>query len=111
MSWPMLFLAFAVLFWGISFYCGCRYLDSVSSSLFANYSLLQIQTGEHPIFNLQRNPREAHVAIQGIREALEAHGVMAGRYTRNQFRFIILGAAAYLAWHITEMYLRTVGVT
>ena len=46
--WPMLPLGFAVLFWGISFYFGCKSLIWVQTSIYANYSLLQLHKGVHP---------------------------------------------------------------
>src|SRR4051794_11241817 len=54
LSKSMILLALAVVFWGLSFYCGCKQLVQTRSFTFLNYELLRVRQGEHPEF-----PREA----------------------------------------------------
>ena len=44
-QWP---LELAVFLWGSSFFCGCRHLTYVNSTLYANVVLLKIESGQHP---------------------------------------------------------------
>src|SRR5882724_11856270 len=45
LKWSQIPLAGAVFFWALSFYCGCRYLNYVSSTLYANMALLRVGAG------------------------------------------------------------------
>jgi hypothetical protein len=107
LSWTHLPLGFGVACWSISFYCGCRHLEYVASNLFANFSLIQVQKGEHP--DLPHHPALAKVAEEGIREAIKKNGDFASRYANNQFRYLVTGGIAYVVWHIFGMYLRGKG--
>lgn len=104
LSYSLLPLGFGVVCWAISFYCGCKHLEYVSSNLYANYNLLQLTMGEHP--DLPRHPQLAKAAEEGLRAAIEKNGEMAASYARSQFRFLVTGGCAFLVWHIIGMYLR-----
>ncbi|MBI2783290.1 MAG: hypothetical protein HYX64_04285 [Gammaproteobacteria bacterium] len=103
--WPMLPLGFAVLLWGISFYFGCKNLIWVQTSIYANYSLLQLHKGVHP--QQPDHPQMLAAAISGVRSALESNAKSAQFYAEWQFRLLIAGAVLFLAWHILEMALLT----
>ena len=103
--WPMLPLGFAVLLWGISFYFGCKNLIWVQTSIYANYSLLQLHKGVHP--QQPDHPQMLAAAISGVRSALESNVKSAQFYAEWQFRLLIAGAVLFLAWHILEMALLT----
>jgi hypothetical protein len=105
LEWSMIPLAIAVLFWGASFFCGCRYLVYIGSILRANFELLRVQKGMDP--ELGDNSELIALASGGIREAIEYNSDRGGRFARWQFYCLIAGALAYIAWHIWEMYLRT----
>jgi hypothetical protein len=104
-AWSQIPLAIAVLCWGLSFFFGCQQLRYVSSSLYANVALLNIQTGKHPEYN--SNPQIAAAAIEGIRMAFESNSDNANKLGHWQFRFLIIGALFYIGWHVWEMALRT----
>jgi hypothetical protein len=99
LSKSMILLALAVVFWGLSFYCGCKQLVQTSGFTFLNYELLRVRQGEHPEF-----PREASGLIQ---DYLEKMSDRLGKWGNWQFRFLITGAVLYVAWHVLEMYIRT----
>ena len=47
-SWWLLPVAFAILFWGVSFYYGCKHINWAQTAIQANYNLLQLNQGVHP---------------------------------------------------------------
>ena len=104
LAWSMIPLGLAVLCWGLSFIFGCRHLNYVESILFANSDLLRVEAGMHPSMGMSR----AHIAAvsEGIRTAIEESSNRAAVYARIQFRLLIAGALLFIAWHVTEMYLR-----
>lgn len=98
-------LAIGVASWGLSFYFGCKHLAYTESVLFANATLLQAEAGEHP--EVGNHPQVIEAASQGIRAAIKDNSRCAVRYARWQFRCLVLGAIAYLFWHVLEMWLRS----
>lgn len=105
MAWSMIPVGLAVLAWGVSFFFGCKNLLWVQASISANFSLLHLQRGIH-----QEQPahhQESEVAIRGVKSALDKNMDMAAYYAKGQFLLLVLGALFFLAWHITEMLLRT----
>jgi hypothetical protein len=106
LSWSQAPLAVAVLCWGLSFFFGCRHLKYVSSNLYANANLLKVQSGEHP--EVGHHPQLMAAASEGILQAFEANARRAVRSSTMQFRFLVAGAIFYIAWHVLEMWLRTV---
>jgi len=102
-TWPPSLVGLAVLSWGISFFYGCRHLEYVNSTLYANADLLKVQNGIHPQYNT--SPEIALAAVEGIRDAVESNSKKAGRLARWQFRLLVIGALFYIGWHIWEMVL------
>lgn len=105
LAWSMLPLAGAVISWGASFFFGCRHLDYVNSTLYANYELLRVEKGIHR--EAGTHPNMIAAASEGIRKAIEANSNRANRLGKWQFRMLTVGALFYLSWHILEMYIRT----
>lgn len=104
-SWSKLPLGLGVLAWGMSFFCGCLHLNYVNAVLFANADLLKVEDGRHPLVG--RHPQMMMAASEGIRSAIETNSNRGGAYARWQFRFLVMGAASYVGWHVLEMYLRS----
>ena len=48
LAWSQLPLAGAVSLWALSFYFGCKHLAYDMSTLYANGTLLQVESGQHP---------------------------------------------------------------
>lgn len=102
-------LALAVICWGLSFFFGCRNLLYVSAVTFSNLTLLQLQRRTHPaVVNLSSDYVDA--ACEGVREAIKDNSDRANRFARWQFRCLVTGGLFYLAWHVLEMYLRSLGI-
>ncbi len=97
-------LALAVLSWGLSFFTGTRHLAYVSSTLYANADLLKVENGQHP--EVGGDPQRMAAAGEGIRSAIEWNSERANRLAHWQFRFLVVGAVLYVAWHVLKMYLR-----
>jgi hypothetical protein len=91
--------------WGLSFFFGCRHLAYVTSTLFANAALLQVQAGEHPLAGT--HPQQVAAATEGVRAAIESNSNKANTFARLQFGALILGSVCYLGWHVYEMWLRS----
>ena len=96
----------ALVLWGFSFFFGCRHLAYVSLTLFANAELLRVQRGEHP--KAGNHPGVIEAASEGLRSAIDYNSERASLLANFQFGFFIAGALAYVAWHVLEMYARTV---
>jgi hypothetical protein len=105
LEWAMLPLGLAVLCFGLSFIFGCQHLRYVESILYANYDLLRVEAGFHPMTG--RHPQRIEVASAGIRDAIEGNSEKSVRYARWQFHALIGGALLFIIWHVLEMYHRT----
>jgi len=46
-----------------------------------------------------------------IEEAVRESADKSGRWGARQFRLLVTGAVFYVVWHVTEMALRTPGVS
>ena len=97
-------LAFAVLCWGTSFFCGCRNIQYICSTLYANGELLKIQNGLHPEYG--NHPKMMQAASEGARQAIKNSSEEANKLGKWQFRLLISGAILFIFWHVLEMYLR-----
>ena len=104
-EWPQLPLGLAVLLWALSFFFGCRHLNYVEATLYANMDLLKVQAGMHP--EVGAHPQMQAAAAEGIRSAMGTNSIRSARFADWQFRFFVLGAVFFIAWHVVGMYLRT----
>jgi hypothetical protein len=105
LTWQLCVLGVAVVCWSASFYCGCKRLQWVQVTLYANYALLQLQGGVHP--EQPTHPVAVAAVADGVRSATNKNSQRAKSYGDWQFRFITLGAIMFLAWHITMILDRT----
>jgi hypothetical protein len=90
LSWTQLPLALAVIFWGLSFYYGCYFIEYITSSLYANIELLIIQDGNH--LDVGMNPELISAASEGIRDALKNNSKETQRFATLQLHFLFYGA-------------------
>lgn len=107
-SWSLLPIGLAVMFWCGSFYCGCKHLTWVQMTLSANLTLFQLNERNHP--NQPRGLELTEAAKKGTREAMDKNASRAMNYAIWQYRFMITGAILFLIWHILEMLVRSYGV-
>ncbi len=106
LSWSQLPLGAAVLAWALSFLFGCRNRAYVSSGLYTNAALFDVNAGRHKLAGT--NPGAIQVAHETLHEIFENQSSKANKFANLQFRFLIAGAVLYVAWHVLEMYLRTI---
>jgi hypothetical protein len=97
----------AILCWGSSFFFGCKNLSWVQTSIYANYSLLQLKAGVHP--EQPPHPQLVPVAISGVLIALDKNVRKAQFYGLWQFRLLIAGAVFFIGWRVAEMVRLTLG--
>lgn len=105
LTWSQSSLAFAVWFWALSFYFGCRHLICVESALFNNVDLLMVESGKHP--DLEPDPQLLVLVAENIRKRFQTLSEQAKRFARLQFGCLVLGALSYIGWHVLEMWLRS----
>jgi hypothetical protein len=98
-------LALAVLFWSISIFCGLKFLKYVISNLYANNGYYEIIKGRHP--GIGHDPDMIKSGIEGFREAMEINGKAMKMYFKFQAYLFYFGIILFIAWHISEMYLKT----
>jgi hypothetical protein len=107
LTWSQIPLGLAVSALGLSFFCGCRQLEYVSSILYTNAEILRAESGNHP--KVGNNPSFIAAAREGMLHALEKNAETAVEFGHWQFRLLITGGVLYVAWHVWEMYLQGVG--
>lgn len=98
-------LGMSILFWGISFYSGCRQITHVNSLLYTNSEMLRIKSGRHP--DVGNNPLLINAAYQGVKNKFEVGNNMSNTLMKRQLRTFIIGSVLFIVWHVFEMLSRT----
>lgn len=93
-------LGLAVTFWAASFASGCARVDQVGTLLGFNQDLLRVRAGTHEILT---HAAEIPIAADIIVKRVVATNRRVARFARWQYRCLILGAVAYIGWHVSEM--------
>lgn len=106
LEWSQVPLGIAVLAWALSFYFGCRQLSYVSSTLYSNIVLIQVQSGSFP--GVGTDASLVLAASQGISQAIESNSARIKSLGFLQFKLLVSGALLFMAWHVVEMYRRSV---
>ncbi len=97
-------LGISIICWGFSFFCGCRNRLYFNAILYANYDLLRVQSGEYP--EIGGHLQKIEAASKGIKNAMETNNERLVWHSKWQLNLFLIGAAAYILWHMLEMYLR-----
>lgn len=95
-------LGMSILCWGLSIYCGLRFLKYVISTLFANNAYFDLIQGKDPEIGNHRQKIQA--ATTGIKEAMKSNSKRASTLFKWQELFFYIGIILFLVWHIIEMY-------
>lgn len=98
-------LGIAILGWGLSIYCGLRFLSYVISTLFSNHAYFEIIKGRYP--GVDTDPEKIKASASGVKTAIDNNTMVAEKLAFWQERLFYLGAVSFIIWHVTEMYLRT----
>jgi len=105
LHWSLIPLGAAVVSWGLSFYHGCRNLQSVQEVTAKNAQQLKIARGDDPVVG--RDPARRSVATQAVGEIIDRERAATARHYVWQFRYLIAGAVLFIGWHVIEIVLRT----
>lgn len=108
LSWPMIFLAMAIIFWGLSFFFGCRNRLYSTMTLYASAGIIQLEEGFHP--DQPQDPDTLKSAIETVRRAEVLNAEKTGFYGRWQLRLLVWGGVTFLIWHILELIKRTIAI-
>jgi hypothetical protein len=106
LRWNMIALAGAAIAWIFSFYFGCKRLSTTQDSMGANYRYLLMDKQIHPSY--KSLPLYGEVRNEILEEATGLNS-KAARFSRHQFRWLIVGAVLFIAWHVWDMFSRTFG--
>jgi hypothetical protein len=101
LSWDVALALVAIGCWLVSFLCGCKRITWTQSTMYANFTLLQLQYGLHP----EQPPTAQHTqaAVSGVRTAIERNSNSASTYYTLQFWFLAAGVLAFIAWRVLQM--------
>jgi len=105
LHWSLLPLGGAVLCWGLSFFHGCRNLQSVQEVTAKNALQLKMARGDDPLVG--RDPSRRAVATQAMKEIIDQEIAATGRHYVRQFRYLVAGAVLFLGWHVLQIILRS----
>lgn len=95
-------LGLSLLFWGLSFWFGCRNRSSFNSALFANYELLKVQMDKHPLTK-GRDSVFVKATLKEIMKVINGHTKKIERYGKLQMDMFISGIVAFICWRIVEI--------
>lgn len=101
-SWWLAPVGLAIVFWGASFYCGCKNIVWVQAAIYANFNLLLLRRGSHS----EQPPPGAYTeaAVSGVKSALASNARAAQVHAKLQFVFLIAGAISFIVWRVVEMW-------
>jgi hypothetical protein len=85
---------------------GCQNRAYNSAGLRTNAGLYNVQAGRESATGT--HPQDIAAGSEILHEIFKDQSSKANLYAKLQFRFLITGAVLYVAWHVLEMYLRTV---
>ena len=103
--WSLAPLGAAVLFWGLSFFHGCRNLQYVQEVTAKNAQQLRMARGDDPVVG--RDPARRVVATETMKEIIERDITATGQHYVWQFRYLVTGAVLFVCWHVLQIYLRS----
>lgn len=101
LTYSMIPLALAVLSWGSSFFCGCRYLRCTAGALNANAAII--------LLGREQNPENTN--IQHARKKQKDYSDRGKLYSELQFYLLICGALFFIGWHVIGMINATISST
>tara|TARA_R110002049_G_scaffold308432_1_gene512449 strand:+ start:1542 stop:1988 length:447 start_codon:yes stop_codon:yes gene_type:complete len=102
LKWTQMPLGLAILCWGLSVFCGLRFLKYVISTLYANNTYFDIIQGR--VSEIGTHPQKIEAVTSGVKQAMEINSNRASSYSKWQERLLYSGMILFLVWHISEMY-------
>lgn len=102
LNWVYLPAGLSVISWGISIYCGLRFMQYSTGTLFDNAQLLEMQKGTHPVTGT--DPKKVKDGVSIKWEQILKNLPTAEKLSKAQNIFFYSGIILYLIGHIIEMY-------
>lgn len=103
LKWSQVPLGLSVISWGVSIFCGLKFIKYVLSILYANNAYFEILNGQDP--DLGNVPWKIEAGAKGVREAMKLNAITASKYLDWQSRLFYIGIVLFIIWHVSEMYL------
>lgn len=100
LSWWLLPVGMATMFWAVSFGLGCRSVGMVQRSIAANITMIQVQDGT---FHVRASRAAEAEAAEKLQKQIIDFGDKAADANTGQFVCFALGALCFLAWRVAEM--------
>jgi hypothetical protein len=105
LKWIQIPLGVAVLFWGISIYCGLNFIRYTISTLYANNVYFDIIEGRHP--NIGNHPQKIEVAKKEAKKIILSNSEILRNLSKWQYYLFLIGFISFVILHILEMYMIT----
>lgn len=99
-------LAAAVCSWGMSIFCGLKFLGIMMSALYSNSALIEVWEGKHPLSG--SHPEKMKIGAETILKGIEKMSQKTKKFSIWQDRFFYFGIICFVGWRIWEMYKITV---
>lgn len=103
LKWSQIPLGLAIVFWGVSIYCGLTFQKYVISSFYNNHDYLNIIDGKDD--DVGKKSSNIEFAKNIMKETLIKNEKKAINFSKWQNRLFFGGFISFLVWHILEMYL------
>lgn len=98
-------LGIAILCWGVSIFCGLKFLQYSISILYSNYHYFEIINGNDS--DIGSNDENIKIGVDAFKKAMNINVEVAGKYFNWQGILFYLGIVFFIVWHIVEMYFNT----
>ena len=105
LSYSQLPLALAVIFWAVSFFCGCK-CASYTQELNQDSAYITESSGA-----MNDMPETKDKILELLSDSYSNNLDLVAKYSVRQFHYLITGGLLFILWHIIEMAMRTVKIT
>lgn len=95
-------LGLAIISFGISIYCGLKFLKYLISNLYTNNEYFEILKGAHP--EIGNNSQKIQLASGIMKDIMIKNSNNASKFMTFQETFFYFGIILFIVWHIIEMY-------
>ncbi|CAM4092845.1 hypothetical protein BOTU111921_11385 [Bordetella tumbae] len=95
----------ALALWGVSFYCGCRYLHKSSVMKLTNAKMIGIYSGTDP--HCGRDPERQRIAAGVLQDDFDKNNSVAASLYRWQLHMFLAGCGSFIIWHSWEIAFRS----
>ncbi len=105
LSYSQIPLALSVIFWGISFYCGCK-CALFTQELNQDSAYMYETDGA-----MKDMPETKDKVDELLSDSYSKNLDLVAKYSTKQFHYLVTGGLLFIVWHIIEMVIRTIKIT